>query len=84
MKRFGEQKAYLVCMVIMSVFISILSGCSGGGGGVWNEPVSSVTVTSTVPVNAAASVAINSKITATFSGVMDPATIISPATSFTF
>jgi hypothetical protein len=84
MKRFGAQKAYLVCMVIMSLFISFLSGCGGGGGGVWNEPVaSSVTVTSTVPLNAATSVAINSKITATFSGAMDPATIKSPATSFT-
>jgi Ice-binding-like len=38
MKRFEERKAYLVCMVIMSVFISILSGCGGGGGGHWNEP----------------------------------------------
>lgn len=38
MKRFGTQKAYLACMVIMSIFISFLSGCGGGGGGHWNEP----------------------------------------------
>ena len=83
MKRFGVQKAYLVCTLIMSVFISILSGCGGGGGGVWNKPVaaSSVTVTSTVPVRDAAGVITNTKISATFSGAMDPASITT--TTFT-
>jgi Ice-binding-like/Bacterial Ig-like domain len=76
MKRFEERKAYLVCMVIMSVFISILSGCGGGGGGVWNEPgASSVTVTSTDPANGEKGVVLNTKISATFSGAVDPATI---------
>ncbi|MBK5275399.1 MAG: Ig-like domain-containing protein [Desulfuromonadales bacterium] len=61
----------------MSVFISILSGCGGGGGGVWSEPVttSSVIVTSTDPANAETGVFLNTKISATFSGAVDPATI---------
>jgi hypothetical protein len=84
MKRFMSQKAYLVCMVIMSVFVSILSGCGGGGGGSWTEPAKSpLTVTSTVPLNVAIGVAINSNLTATFSEEMNPATLITPATSFT-
>jgi Ice-binding-like/Bacterial Ig-like domain len=81
MKRAGAQKAYFVCMVIMSVFMSILAGCGGGGGGVWTEP--GVTVGTTVPADGAARVVTNTNLTATFSVAMDPATIASPATSFT-
>jgi hypothetical protein len=79
MKRVKAQKVYLVCMVIMSVFVSILSGCGGGGGGSWKEPVS--IVSSTVPPNAANVVPIGNKLTVTFSEAMDPATIIT--TTFT-
>jgi hypothetical protein len=76
MKRFLPQKVYLVCMVIIGVFVSILSGCGGGGGGVWNEPgASSVTVTSTHPANGETGVVLNTKISATFSGAVDSATI---------
>jgi hypothetical protein len=83
MKRFGAQKAYLVCMVIMSVFISILSGCGGGGGGTWTEPVtaSSVTVTSTDPANGETGVFLNTAISATFSGTVDSASLTT--TTFT-
>src|SRR5450631_4191889 len=83
MKRIGAQKASLVCMVIMGVFISILSGCGGGGGGTWTEPVtpSTVKVTSSVPANGAKDVFTNARIRATFSGAMDPASITS--TTFT-
>lgn len=83
MKRFEKKKVYLVCMVIMSVFISILAGCGGGGGGSWTEPVvvSSIAVTSTDPANGDVGVARNTKINATFSGAVDPATITT--TTFT-
>lgn len=79
MKSFESHKAYLVFMLIMGVFISILPGCGGGGGGSWNEPVSSISVTSTDPANAETGVFLNTKINATFSGAVDPATI-NPAT----
>jgi len=80
MKRFKAQKAYLACMVIMGVFISILPGCGGGGGGVWNKPVvavvaSSVTVSSTDPTSDETGVFLNTKINATFSGAVDSASI---------
>lgn len=61
MKRFMSQKVYLVCMVIMSVFVSVLSGCGGGGGGSWTVPgapgapgtaVGRPTVVATVPLTA--------------------------------
>jgi len=83
MKRFELKKAYLVCMVIMSVFISILPGCGGGGGGHWNAPVeaSSITVSSTDPANGEIGVVLNTKINATFSGAVDSASITT--TTFT-
>src|SRR5476649_2781468 len=73
MKRFGAQTGYLVFMLIVGVFISILPGCGGGGGGHWNEPVttSSVTVTSTDPANGETGVFRNAAISATFSGAVD-------------
>lgn len=83
MKRFGAQKAYLIFTLIMSVFIGIMAGCGGGGGGHWNEPVttSSVTVTSADPANNETGVFLNTKISATFSGAMDTASLTT--TTFT-
>ena len=81
MKRFGAQKAYLVCMVIMSLFVSILSGCGGGGGGHWNEPdTSRPTVTSSVPAAATPVLVVlpDTEITVTFNEIMDPATVTAP------
>lgn len=60
-------------MVIMGVFVSILSGCGGGGGGSFTEP--GATVSATVPANAAAVVSVGNKLTVTFSEAMDPASI---------
>jgi len=83
MKKFWTQKAYLVCMVIASLSITVLSGCGGGGGGVWNEPVgtSAIKVTSSDPAAAETAVFRNTKISATFSGEMDSASL--NATTFT-
>ena len=67
-------------MVIMSVFISILSGCGGGGGGVWNNP-GIPAVSSTNPVNGATGVAITTDFSAIFSVAMAPETLISPSPS---
>lgn len=81
MKRFGAQKAYLVCMVIMSVFVSILAGCGGGGGGHWNEPdTTRPLVTSSVPAaaNPVLVVLSDTDITVTFNENMNPATITAP------
>ncbi len=80
MKRFKAQQAYLAFMLILSVFIIILPGCGGGGGGHWDEPGPTDTtaprVTAVVPLNNATGVAINTKrITAAFSEAMDESTI---------
>ena len=75
MKRF-EAKAYLVCMLIASVFL--LSGCGKGtfGGGQWNNPDDTPKVTAVAPLPNATDVAINTKtITASFSQAMDPGTL---------
>jgi len=67
------------------MFISILPGCGGGGGGHWNEPVqpvadtSLIAVTSTDPADGEIGVVLNTKINATFSGAVDAATL-TPAT----
>src|SRR6185369_10398586 len=70
------------------LLIISMTGCGGGGGGVWTKPITGAgtanpTVSSTLPVNDAAGVSINADITATFSKAMDPATIVSPAANFT-
>ncbi|MBL0225361.1 MAG: Ig-like domain-containing protein [Geobacteraceae bacterium] len=79
MKGFKLQKAQLLCFVLMGVLISILTGCGGGGGGVWMVPAAEKirpTVTSTAPVLGAADVSLNARvITANFSEKMNPATI---------
>ncbi|MBL0224722.1 MAG: Ig-like domain-containing protein [Geobacteraceae bacterium] len=85
MKRITSQKAYLLCMVIMSLFVSILSGCGGGGGGTWTQPgtpgssAARPTVTATVPATTTPgptlNVPVNSAITVAFSKDMAPATI---------
>jgi hypothetical protein len=86
MKRFESGKAYLVCMVIMSIFVSILSGCGGSGGGHWNDPATpgapgALAVTVVSPI-AGSTVPTNTKvITASFNKEMAPATL-TPA-SFT-
>jgi len=88
MKRFGSQKAYLVCLVIMSVMVSIVSGCGGGGGGSWTEPGAAVvpgtagarpTVVATVPATTTPgptlNVPTNTAITVAFSKDMLPASL---------
>jgi len=57
MKRCDSKKAYLVGLVMMTAFISILSGCGGGGNGSWTQPAAAggvvpVVVPPVVPVNA--------------------------------
>ena len=84
MKKVAAQQAYLVFMLVLSVFIIILPGCGGGGGGTTSGGgggTTAPTVTLTAPANAATSVFTNTKITATFSEAMDPLTITT--TTFT-
>jgi hypothetical protein len=69
MKKFEALKAYLVCMLILSVFI-VLPGRSEGS---WDTPIT--TVSATVPANAATGVPIGNNLTATFSEAMAPSTI---------
>jgi len=83
MKRFKTQKAYLVFMSILTVFM-VLPGCGGeAGGGRWDKPdnTSSVTVTSTDPADGETGVFRNTKINATFSGAVDSASLTT--TTFT-
>jgi hypothetical protein len=70
MKRFEALKAYFVCILILAVFV-VLPGNSEGS---WNNP-GIVTVSSTIPAHAATGVPIGSKLTATFSEAMAPATL---------
>jgi hypothetical protein len=73
MKRFEALKAYLVLMLILTVFIVLPGRGEGSGGdGDRDKPV---TVSCTVPANAATSVPIGNKLSATFSEAMKPATI---------
>lgn len=60
---------------------ALITACGGGGGGGGTPSTSNPTVTSTVPVDASNTAAINASLTATFSEAMDPATI--SGTTFT-
>lgn len=86
MTRVKEHKTFYFSMLIMSFFISILSGCSGGtGGGEWNVPESGPgansmpTVTVTAPVTTipgpTLSVPTGTAVTVKFSKDMLPAKI---------
>lgn len=77
--------------LLVGLVAVVTTGCGGGGrdpilgsgGAITAIPP---TVTATVPVAkapAVTGVATNSKITATFSEAMDPATLVTPAASFT-
>jgi hypothetical protein len=80
MKRFKALQVSLVFIVlILSIFL--ITGCSGSGGGNGNSDTTAPVVSSVVPLNNAGSVAINTKITVTFSEAMDQATIT--GTTFT-
>ncbi len=70
MKRFKAQKAYLVCMLILGVFIIL----PGRGEASWDTSAIT-TVSSTVPAKDATGVPIGNKLTATFSEALAPATI---------
>lgn len=77
MARFDARKAYLLFLLILSVFIALPGR---GECGVWDKP-DIVTVSSTVPASAAVAAPIGNKLSATFSEAMDPATL--NATTFT-
>ena len=79
MKRFEALKSYPVFVLMLGI-LALLPGCGKGtfGGGDWDVPVS---VSSTAPVRNAVAVPVGNKLTATFSGAMNPASI-TPA-SFT-
>lgn len=81
MKRF-RMKAYLLFTLFLGIFI--LPGCGGdAGNGHWDQPIVNPSVLSTSPAPAALGVPIGNNLTVTFNGEMDPATLASPATSFT-
>lgn len=77
--------------LLLSVVAVVAAGCGGGGrdpilGSGGATTAIAPTVTATVPVAktpAVSGVAINSKITATFSEAMDPSTLVTPAATFT-
>jgi hypothetical protein len=76
MKQFEAWKVVILGMLVLGVFV--LPGCGRGtaGGGNWDRPV---TVSSTSPANDEAGVPVGNRLSVTFSGPMDPATI-TPAT----
>src|SRR5665647_1708985 len=80
--------------LLLSAVALVTAGCGGGGGrdailganvDALAAPVAlaAPTVTLTVPAAGAIDVAINTKVTATFNKDMDPATIVTPVTTFT-
>ena len=91
MRIFGVQKAYLVSVLILGVFL-VLPGCGKGvfGGGHWNapgtppvvtaRPVVTLTVPATTLPGPTLGAPINSEITAAFNKDMLPATITAPGT----
>lgn len=93
MKKFNKQNAYLLVALLLTVF---MAGCSSGGGdgtttattnttsatsGTSGTDTTAPTVTLTVPADVATGVALNSKVTATFSEDMTSTTI--SGTTFT-
>lgn len=93
MKKFNKQNAYLLVALLLTVF---MAGCSSGGGdgtttattnttsatsGTSGTDTTAPTVTLTVPADVATGVALNSKVTATFSEDMTATTI--SGTTFT-
>ncbi len=92
MKRFKARQIYLLFILILSGFL--ITGCGSGGGEVtehWapapyqdtTKPMVTVTYPATTDPGPTAGPAANAAITATFSEAMAPATINSPAVSFT-
>ncbi|MFA5394220.1 MAG: Ig-like domain-containing protein [Candidatus Ratteibacteria bacterium] len=87
------EKIFRRCFVglLLVGLAGFMAGCGGNGTSIWDgggeeliiTDTTPPTVISTNPINGATNVPLNSKITATFSEVMDPATIVSPATTFT-
>ena len=67
------RSSILFILILLSVLLS--TGCSSGGGDTGQIPGNSVTVTAVVPLNNTTGVAINTKVSATFSEAMDPLTI---------
>jgi len=69
---------------LMALLLAVLAaGCDRDHGSATSAAALAPTVTSTIPANGDTEVQINRRITGTFSEIMDPATIVSPATSFT-
>lgn len=93
MKKFGNfySRGRIWSMaLLLSVVAVIAAGCGGGRDPILGSGGATIaippTVTATVPVAktpAVNGVAINSKITATFSEAMDPSTLVTPAATFT-
>lgn len=89
MKRLEIRKAYLLFVLILGVFI-MLPGCgSEGGGGEWDQPVSTTltapTTTAVAPLANATGVPVNTKIiTAAFSKAMDQATLTPASFTLTY
>ena len=73
MKRIEALKAYHWFALMLGVLM-ILPGCGNGvlGGGNWDKPVA---VSATSPANTATVVPTGNKLTAIFSGEMDPASL---------
>lgn len=69
---------YLPMRFMALLLVALVAGC-GGGDGTTIVDTTAPTVSSTVPLNTATGVALNANVTATFSEVMDTATI-TPAT----
>ena len=72
-------KGYSKMWFLVLLLVTFVTGCAGNGGE--NPGIIAPTVSATVPVNAATVVPIGNKLTVTFSGAMDPASI--NATTFT-
>ncbi|MBC7962108.1 MAG: Ig-like domain-containing protein, partial [Steroidobacteraceae bacterium] len=71
MKKFKTYKDYLVFILMLGVFLAL----PGRGEASFDDDDDNITVTATSPANAATGVPIGSKLSATFSAAMKPATI---------